>query len=85
LTKLVTVQKCKSIFFYDIFTGEHNEKVLSRCKSRLVIVCNEKVVKRFIEKDHYSSEYALKITVSGKKELCKLPCQKIYHYMNNLG
>ena len=42
--------------------GEHNEKVLSRCKSKLVIACNEEFA---FPKDEYNSNNAFKIPVSG--------------------
>jgi len=45
--------------------GDHNEKVFSRCKSKLVIVCNEEYVERFIAKNQYSNSNAMKIPVSG--------------------
>ncbi len=39
----------------------------TRAKSKLVIVCNEEYVDRFIPRNEYSNNNALRITVTGMK------------------
>jgi hypothetical protein len=47
------------------FLGEHNENVFSRAKSKLVIVCNEEYVDRFIARNEHSNNNSLRISVTG--------------------
>ena len=46
-------------------SGEHNERVFSRAKAKLVIVCNEECVEKFISGEMYTNNYAMKIRVLG--------------------
>ena len=53
--------------FFFALTGEHNDRVFSRAKAKLVIVCNEECIKEeFISRGSYSNNHALKINVNGE-------------------
>ena len=53
-------------FLKKIFSGDHNERVFSRAKAKLVIVCNEEFVRPYIPEDDYSNSHATKIKVLGE-------------------
>ena len=53
--------------FFFALTGEHNDRVFSRAKAKLVIVCNEECIKEeFISRGSYSNKDALKININGE-------------------
>ena len=55
---------------FDTFiSGDHNMRVLSRAKAKLVIVCNEEYVLRFIPEDEHSNNHATIVKVLGKTYL----------------
>ena len=53
------------VLFTTHLEGSHNERVISRCKSKLVVICDGKSVERFYAPGHYSNSYSMKIEVSG--------------------
>ena len=54
------------VLFTTNLEGSHNERVISRCMSELVVVCGTDSVERFFARGQYSNHYSMKIDISGK-------------------
>lgn len=54
------------VFFTTSLKGSHNDEVMSRCKSKLILICKEDDADRFVSKGSYSNNHAKRINVEGK-------------------
>jgi len=55
------------VLFTTLLKGTHNERVISRCKSKLVVICDGESVERFYSPGQYSNSYSMKIDISGNQ------------------
>jgi hypothetical protein len=60
------------VLFASFIEGPHNTNVFSRCKSSLIVVCNEEYVDKLMKPNEECS-FAYKIPVHGKN----------YHWSQN--
>ena len=53
------------VLFTTNFEGDHNERVISRCMSKLIVVCNNASVDRFFDEGQHRNNFSVNIEVSG--------------------
>ena len=54
------------VLFTTNLEGSHNERVLSRCMTELVVICSGNSVQRLFKAVQHSDQFCIKIDISGK-------------------
>ena len=56
------------VLFTTNLEGDHNERVISRCMSKLIVVCSHSSVGRFFGEGQHSNNFSMKIGISGTND-----------------
>ena len=55
------------VLFTTDLQGSHNDNIISRCKSRTVIVSSKKAVEEIILPEVHSNDWAVKVIITGTR------------------